>query len=100
MIKCEVIENFTLKDFKKLKNIVRKGQDLEGHLYKEDTFECDEDMAKYLTGNNGLKKEVVKVIEVKPKEEKPIKSDEKDTKVIVKASNKETKKAIKRKKGE
>lgn len=83
MIKCEVIENFTLKDFKKLKNIVRKGQDLEGHLYKEDTFECDEDMAKYLTGENADKKVVVKIIEVKPKEdtfekfEEEIKKEEK-----------------------
>lgn len=100
MIRCEVIENFTLKDFKKLKNIVRKGQDLEGHLYKEDTFECDEDMAKYLTGENAKKKVVVKIIEVKPKEEKTTKLDEKDTKVTVKTSNKETKRTIKRKKGE
>ena len=67
MIKCEVIENFTLKDFKKLKNIIRKGKNLDGHLYKEDTFECDEDMAKYLTGENADKKVVVKIIEVKPK---------------------------------
>lgn len=68
MIRCEVIENFTLKDFKKLKNIIRKGKDLEGHLYKEDVFECDEEMAKYLTGGNDKDKTVVKILEVIPKE--------------------------------
>lgn len=72
MIKCEVIENFTLKDFKKLKNIVRKNKDLTGHLYKEDIFECDEEMAKYLTGENSEKKVVVKILEVIPKVEKKL----------------------------
>ena len=67
MIKCEVIERFDLKDFNKLKNIQRKATDVEGELFVGDTFECDEDMAKYLLGDNILKKTVVKVIEVEPK---------------------------------
>ena len=65
MIKCEVIEKFNLKDFGKLKNIERVGINKEGTLFVGDTFECDEEMAKYLTGDNALKKVVVKVIEVK-----------------------------------
>lgn len=67
MIKCEVIERFDLKDFSKLKNIQRKATNVEGKLFVGDTFECDEDMAKYLLGDNVLKKTVVKVIEVEPK---------------------------------
>ena len=68
MIKVEVIENFTLKDFDELKNIKRKTTGQDGKLYVGDTFECSEKMAKYLTGDNLLKKVVVKVIEVEPKE--------------------------------
>lgn len=67
MIKCEVIERFDLKDFNKLKNIQRKAINEEGKLFVGDTFECDEEMAKYLLGDNVLKKVVVKVIEVEPK---------------------------------
>lgn len=68
MIKVEVIENFTLKDFDELKNIKRKTTGQDGKLYVGDTFECSEKMAKYLTGDNLLKKVVVKVIEVEQKE--------------------------------
>ncbi len=94
MIKCEVIEKFNLKDFAKLKNIKRVAKDVEGKLFVGDTFECDESMADYLTGNNVLKKVVVKIIEVAKKEttkeakiveeiikeEKPKKSNKKKTK--------------------
>ena len=66
MIKVEVIEKFTLKDFNELKNIKRKSVEKEGTLYVGDTFECSKDMAKYLTGDNALKKAVVKVIEIAP----------------------------------
>ena len=67
MIKCEVIEQFTLKEFDKLKNIKRKSVDNYGKLYIGDTFECDEQMAKYLTGNNEKGKTVVKILQVEPK---------------------------------
>ena len=94
MVKCEVIEKFNLKDFAKLKNIKRVAKNVEGKLFVGDTFECDEAMADYLTGNNVLKKDVVKVIEVAKKEttkeakiieevikeEKPKKSNKKKTK--------------------
>lgn len=94
MIKCEVVEKFNLKDFAKLKNIKRVAKDVEGKLFVGDTFECDEAMADYLTGNNVLKKAVVKIIEVAKKEttkeakiveeivkeEKPKKNSKKKTK--------------------
>lgn len=67
MIKVEVTEEFTLKDFYKIKDsLVRKTRAKDGWLYVGDTFECDEDMMKYLTGDNALNKVVVKVIEVIP----------------------------------
>ena len=65
MIKVEVTKDFRLADFKKLKNVVRvTSKDEEGMLYVGDTFECDEEMAKYLTGENKLKRAFVKVVEV------------------------------------
>ena len=67
MIKCEVIEAFTLGKFNELSNIARKGEDTPGKLNVGDTFECDEEMAKYLTGGNSKDKVVVKVLEVTPK---------------------------------
>ncbi|MBR5227521.1 MAG: hypothetical protein IKV94_02680 [Clostridia bacterium] len=67
MVRCRVIEQFTLKDFDKLLNIKRKSIEEKGKLFVGDEFECDEQMAKYLTGSNEKKKVVVKVIEVMPK---------------------------------
>ena len=66
MIKVEVIEEFTLKRFDELKNIQRKSIEVKGRLFVGDTFECNEGMVKYLTGNNEQGKTVVKVIEVEP----------------------------------
>lgn len=77
MVKVEVIENFTLKDFDKLKNIVRFDKDKKGTLFIKDTFECDEKMARYLTGDNIFKKVVVKIIEIKPKTTKAKKTSKK-----------------------
>lgn len=65
MIKCVVTEDFSLREFAKLTNIVRKARNVEGKLFVGDTFECDEEMAEYLTGKNPLNKVVVNVIEVK-----------------------------------
>lgn len=69
MIKVEVIEDFTLQEFNKLKNIIRKGKEQKGKLFIGDIFECDEKMADYLTGNNSINRAVVKVIEVIPDKE-------------------------------
>lgn len=69
MIKVKVIEDFTLRDFDKLKNIVRNRSNVKGKLFKDDIFECSEEMARYLTGENILGKTVVEVIEVEPKKE-------------------------------
>jgi len=66
MIRCEVIKEFTLERFDELKNIQRRSFDTKGKLYVGDTFECTEEMAKYLMGSNKDKQVVVKVIEVEP----------------------------------
>ena len=90
MIKVKVIEEFTLEKFNELKNIVRAGKEEKGKLFIKDTFECDEKMADYLTGNNPINRAVVEVIEVIPEEVKePVK------KVTTKktATKKTTKKA-------
>ena len=72
MIKVEVIEKFSLKEFNKIQNVKRTSVDEKGKLFVGDTFECDEEMAKYLLGDNPLKRAVVKIIEVEPKEEEKI----------------------------
>ena len=69
MIKVKVIINtFTFKDFDKLIGITRAntyGNEI-GRLYEGDTFKCDKSTAKYLLGENDLKKCVVEVIEILP----------------------------------
>lgn len=64
MIKCEVIENFTLEKFNELKNVNKVISRKDNEFGVKDTFECDKEMADYLLGNNVLNKTVVKVIEV------------------------------------
>lgn len=77
MIKVRVIKDFSLKEFAKIKNIERFNYDKVGELYKNDIFECDEKMARYLTGDNSKKEIVVEIIEIKI--EKPKKEDLKKT---------------------
>lgn len=70
MIKVEVIEQFTLKDYEKIKDsIKRKSIDIKGTLFVGDTFECDKEMCDYLMGKNEQGKVVIKVIEVEPEKE-------------------------------
>jgi len=80
MIKVEVIEKFTLKRFGEIKNLVRKTEGKDGELRVGDTFECSEELANYLTGDNALNKTVVKVIEVEPeKEETKVEKEPEET---------------------
>lgn len=82
MIKVEVIEKFTLENYGKLKNVEKVTPRKENEFGVGDTFECNEEMVDYLTGNNAFKKEVVKVIEVKV--EKPKTPKKKTTKKATK----------------
>ena len=67
MIKCLVIEQFNLKEYDKLKNIVRRCANKYGTLYVGDRFEWSKEMAEYLTGKNDKGKIVVKILEIKLK---------------------------------
>lgn len=65
MIKLKAIQNFTLKDYKKLKNMQSKQINRENNkVYNQDIFECDEKMARYLLGENSQNIKVVEVIEI------------------------------------
>lgn len=72
MVKCETIKEFTLERFDELKNIQRVKKDEENILNEQkrlivrDVFECTEELADYLSGNNAINEVVVKVIEVIP----------------------------------
>lgn len=94
MIKCEVIENFTLKDFDKLVELKRgTSKNKDGELYVADTFECEKEMAEYLTGKNALEKTVVKILEVEPvKEENKETIEEKQVSTKVSSKKKKAKK--------
>lgn len=92
MIKVEVIGKFTLEDYKKLKNVKKVTNRKENEFDVKDTFECDEKMVDYLTGNNALNKVVVKVIEVNPEKvtvEKIIESAKDDAVTESKKNKKE-----------
>lgn len=89
MVKVKVIDNFTLGKFDELKNIVRANpsRDVQGGLFQNDTFECTEDMAEYLTKTNAQGKAFVEVIELIPNKEiqkaieKTIEEDKKDKEI-------------------
>ena len=67
MIKLRTIKVFTLEKFNELQNVKRAtGSDNYGVLYVGDTFECNEEMAKYLTGDNKLKLKVAEIVEIIP----------------------------------
>ena len=76
MVKCEVIKKFNYGHFEELKNLKRAGFDIKGVLFTGDTFECDQEVASYLSGNNPIKEVVIKIIEVVPIEEDPYKDYE------------------------
>lgn len=92
MIKCQVTENFSLNEFDKIKNIKRKSVDVYGKLYKDDIFECDEDMARYLGGENHLNKKVVEVIEVIPEKDTKVNKNVPKKKITRKNASKTSKK--------
>jgi len=94
MIKCEVIENFTLQDFNKLIELKRgTNKSKDGCLYVGDTFKCEREMAEYLTGKNAHEKTVVKILEIEPaKEESKEIIEEKQLSTKVSSKKKKAKK--------
>ena len=74
MVKLEALEDFTLRRFNELKNIVRKDKEEAGKIFYGDIFETDVELTEYLTNTgkepNPANRAVAKVIEVIPEEEK------------------------------
>lgn len=103
MVKVEVIETFSLGRFAEIqKAIIRKARDEYGKLFVGDTFECAEDLAKYLSNEEGHRnpqnRPFVRIIEVMPEkvEKQPIKVEEKTEKKVT-TKPKTTKKTIAKK---
>lgn len=93
MVKCKVIERFTLNDFNKLVNVKRaSGIDTKGLLAVNDEFECDEEMAKYLTTSNKLGRPFVKILEVIPAKEDKVEGKAEQPKPAKKVTKKKTSK--------
>ena len=68
MIKVKALQDFTLEKFDDIQNIKRaSARNKYGNIYLGDIFECNDKMAKYLTGDNDQKITVVKVLELEPK---------------------------------
>ena len=70
MIRVEATEKFDLGRFDEIKNIKRARMDVYGSIFVGDTCECEEDVYKYLSGENRLEKVVVKLIEYIPEKTK------------------------------
>lgn len=66
VIRCKAIKQFDLEKFDELKNIKRKKIEKKGTIFKDDIFECSEEMARYLLGNNQYGIIAVKVNEIIP----------------------------------
>ena len=96
MFKVKVIEKFTLKDYKSIKDVKKNGEkypleitDKGAKFLVDMTFLCNADMLEYLMGGNRLKKKFVEVLEEVVEAEEVEKVEEK----------KEVKKERKSKKG-
>lgn len=87
MLKVQVLEDFTFSRYNEIKDTLEsKTTKKEGKLFTGDIFECKDDIADYLLGENPIKRAVVKVIEIIPEKE------------VQKTISNETKKATKSKK--
>ena len=94
MIKVEVIETFTFARFNEIKDSIKRAtRNEEGKLFVGDTFECSKELVDYLTGNNPIKKVVVKVVEVAPAVE-PLKKEKKVAKKKNKQYNRNQKRGV------
>lgn len=64
-IRLEVIKQFTLKDIDKV-DIIKKTHKDDNLFIEKDIIKCDEEMAKYLSGDNYKKENCVKILEITP----------------------------------
>lgn len=66
MVKVQAIIDFNYKNYNKINNLQPINKIQDGKLFVGDIFEVNEDIAKYLTGENKNKIVAVKVLEVIP----------------------------------
>ena len=84
-MKLKAIKEFTLKRFDELRDLKRNTNFAENkRIYVGDIFECDEELAEYLLGNNPLKEKVVEVIEEPVLEAEVVDTDKVEVKLIKK----------------
>lgn len=66
VFKLQATESFTLERKGEIKNLIRNGRPYDGcfdkNINKDDIFECREDLARYLSGDNAYKKSFVKLL--------------------------------------
>lgn len=108
MIKLEAKENFTLRNWGALKNIKRAtSYDKDGMLMKGDTFETDEETARYLTNEtpNPVNRAVATIVEIikeavkeEAKKEENASYKIEEAEVQVKEAEKPKKKPVRKKK--
>lgn len=84
MVRLRVQDKFTLKDYAKV-YAIKKQSKQEDEFIEGDIIECDNNMAKYLDGDNPLNKSFVKIIEVIPDE---VETKEEPVKKVAKKRNK------------
>ena len=77
MVKVEIIEQFALKDYNKVKIIKKQSSKVDLFL-KGDIFECDDTMAEYLLGKNSQGLVVAKILEIIPNKPKEKATDSED----------------------
>jgi len=91
MVRVKVIKDFSFGAFDSIEStLVRANakENVRGKLYANDTFECEEDTARYLTGNNPIKEVVVEIVEnIKPKEEVNKETPKEEKKELPKQEN-------------
>ncbi len=89
MVRLRIQDKFTLKDYAKV-YAIKKQSKQEDEFIAGDIIECDNNMAKYLDGDNPLHTSFVKIIEVIPDEveAKEVETKEEPTKKVVKKRKK------------
>lgn len=72
VVLARVLKEFTLGEFDKIHIVKRVCHDMPGHLYPGDEFECDQEMANYLKGDNKYKTAYIEILQIIPEKKKKV----------------------------